>query len=65
MAGWMLNGALEWRAGRASFPLRLINANYLLGERVGGPPLDIFVVRDVDGRVIALHNNARSYVKQP
>ena len=60
-----VNGGLEWRAARTSFPLRLVSADRALGERAGQPPIEIIVVRDADGRVIALHNNARAYVKQP
>ena len=59
-----VDGRLEWRGLRNTYPLRMVGANRLVAEPPGQAPRQVYVIRDAGGRVLYLFAINAAYVKQ-
>lgn len=60
-----VDGALQWRGTRLTFPIRMVSADELVGDQPEQGPTRVNVVRDASGRVLYLSVGAHAYVKVP
>jgi hypothetical protein len=60
-----VDGHLEYRVGRLTYPLRLVSADRLVGQPPGQPERSLYVIRDSTGRVNYMFLINAVFVKQP
>ena len=60
-----VDGRLEYRGRRVSYPLRLVAPDRLVGQPPGQPERTVYVIRDGDGRVRYLYYLNAVLVRQP